>query len=65
MVPPEEGVDKFRYKEEEETPLHILPSGSRGITVTKDDIATLHSERIAVYYDNDPAAENFMHSDDV
>ena len=41
----------FRYKEDEETPLPILPSGSRGITVTEADISTLRREGIAVYDD--------------
>ena len=66
VVPPEEGVDKFRYKEEEETPLHILPSGSRGITVTEADIATLRREgMISVDDNNNPYPENAMQSDDV
>ena len=43
-VPPEEGVDRFRDKEEKETPLPILPPGSHGIPVTEADISTLLSE---------------------
>ena len=65
VVPPEEGVYRFRYKEDEETPLPIIPSGSCGITVTKADIDTLCCEGIAVNNDNDPAPENVMKSDDV
>ena len=41
VVPPEEGVDRFRDKENEEIPLPILPSGSSVITVTEADISTL------------------------
>ena len=52
-------------KEDEETPLPIIPSGSRGITVTKAYIAMLRCEGIAVDDDNDPAPENFMQSYDV
>ena len=48
VVPPEEGVDRFRDKEYEETPLTTLPSGICGITVTKVATATLHCEGIAV-----------------
>ena len=65
MVPPEEGVDRFRDKEDEETPLPSLPSVSRGITVTEADIAIICSEGIAVNDNNKPAPENFMQSDDV
>ena len=39
-VPPEDRVDRFRDKEDEETPLPILPSVGRGFTVTEDDIST-------------------------
>ena len=39
-VPPENIVDRFRDKEDEETPLPILPSVGRGFTVTEDDIST-------------------------
>ena len=48
VVPPEERIDRFRDKEDEETPLSILPSGSHGITVTEADIATLCCEGVAV-----------------
>ena len=65
MVPPEEGVDRFRDKENEGTPLPILPSGSRGITVTESDISTLHHEGISVNDDNNPAPENVMQYDGV
>ena len=43
VLPSKEGVGKSRYKKDEETPLLIFPSGSRGITVTQADIATLRS----------------------
>ena len=65
MVPPDEGVESFRYKEDEETPLPILHLGSCGITVMEADIATLHSEGIVVDDDKKPTPENFMQSDDV
>ena len=57
-VPPEDRVDLFRDKEEEDTPLHILTSGIIDVTVTKDDIATLLHEGIVVDDNNDPAPEN-------
>ena len=65
VVPPEEGVEMFRYKEDEETPLPILLSYSRGITVTKADITTLCCDGIEFDDKNYPAPENAMHSDDV
>ena len=65
VVPPEEGVDRFRDKEGEETPLPILPSGSRGITMTESDIATLRGEGIAVGDNNNPAPDNVMYYYDV
>ena len=65
VVPPEEGVKRFRNKEDKETPLPILPSGSRGITVMEADIATLRREGIAVDDDNNPAPDNVMQFDDV
>ena len=65
MVPPAEGVDRFRDKEDEETSLPILPSGSRGITVTETDIATLLRERLSVDDDNVPDPENVIQSNDV
>ena len=65
MVPTEEGVERFREKEDKETTLSILPSGSHGITVTEDDIATLRREGIEVNGDNTPATDNVMQSDDV
>ena len=52
---PEEGADQFRYKEDEETPLYVLLSGSRGVTVTEYNIDTLYSEGIVVDDDNDNA----------
>ena len=55
----------FRDKEDEDNPLPILHSGSCGITVTETDIDTLHCDGIAVDYDNEPAPENVMKSDDV
>ena len=48
VFPPEEGVDRFRKKEDEETPLPILPSGSHGITATGAYIFTLSRKVIAV-----------------
>ena len=54
FLPLEDGVERFRYKEGKDTPLPILPSGSRGVTVTKYDIATLRHEGIVVEDDNDP-----------
>ena len=65
MVPPEEGVYRFRYKEDEETPLPILPSGSRGITVMEGDISTLRCEGMVVDDDKKPAPGIFMQSDDI
>ena len=58
-------MDRFRDKEDEETPLPILPSGSRGITVMEADITTLRLEVISVHDDNDPGPEKFMQSGDV
>ena len=43
----------------------ILPSGSRGITVTEADIDTLRREGKSVNDENEPAPENVMHYDDV
>ena len=63
MVPTEEGVDRFRYKEDEETPLPTLPPGSRGITAAEADISTLRCQVISVNGDNNPAPENFIQSD--
>ena len=60
VVTPENGVCRFRDEEEKETPLPILPSGSRGITVTESDITTLRHEGIAVDDDNSPAPDNVM-----
>ena len=65
VVPQEEGVDRFIDKEDEDTPLTILPSDSRGITVTEADISTLRREGIAVDDNNKTFPENFMHYDDV
>ena len=48
VLPPEEWVDRFSYKEDEENPLPILLSGSSEITVTEADIATLCREGIEV-----------------
>ena len=56
-MPPEEEVDRFRYKKDEEIPLPILTSSCRGVTVTKYDITTLRREGIVVYNDNDPDPE--------
>ena len=41
VVPLEEGIDRFRYKEYEETPMPILHSGSHGITVAEAGITML------------------------
>ena len=62
---PEEGADQFRYKEDEETPLYVLLSGSRGVTVTEDNIYTLRCEGILVGYDNDTSPEIVLQSEDV
>ena len=48
VVPPEEGIDRVRDKEDKETPLPILPSVSHRITVTEADISTLRCEVIAL-----------------
>ena len=64
-VPLEDGVDRFREKEDEETPLPILNSGSRIVTFTKDDIVALRLEDIMVEDDNDPDPEKVFHSGDV
>ena len=64
-VPPAEGVDIFKDKEDEDTLLPILSSGSRGITVTDADISPLRREGIAVDDDNGPAPENVMQYDNV
>ena len=65
VIPLEEGVDRFRDNEDEETPLPILLSCSRGIIVAEVDIATLRREGIAVDDGNNLAPDNFMQSDDV
>ena len=65
VVPPEEGVDRSRDKENKETPLPILPSGSRGITVAEADITTLCREGISVDNDNDPAPDTVIQFDNV
>ena len=65
VFPLEEGVDRFRDKEDEETPLKILTSGSHGITVMEADIATLCIGGISVNNNNEPAPENFIQSGDV
>ena len=65
MVPPDEGVDRFRDKEDEDTPLLILPSGSCGITVMEADIFTLCHEGIEIDDDTDPDPDKSMQSDDV
>ena len=63
VVPPEQGVDRFRDKEEEETPLTIIPSGSHYITVKEYCIATLRCKGIEVDECNDRTPENTMHYD--
>ena len=65
VVPPEEGVCKFRDEEYEETPLPILPSGSHGMTAAEAVITTLRHEGIAVDDDNRPAPDNVMQYYDV
>ena len=55
----------FRYKEDEETPLPILPSGISGIPVTEADIATIRLDGISVNDKDDPVTENSMQYDDV
>ena len=58
-------MDSVIDKEDEDTPLPTLPSGSCGITVMEADTATLCSEGIAVDDNKDPAPDNVMHSDNV
>ena len=65
MLPPEEGLDRFRDKKYGETHLPILPSGSRGITMTEAGIATIRRRGISVDDDKEPAPDNVMKSDDV
>ena len=65
MLPPDEGVDRFRDKEDKETPLPILPSGSRGITLMEDDISTLRHDWISVNDNNHPSPKNVIQYDDV
>ena len=65
MVTPEEEVDKYRYKEDGKNKLPVLPSGSCGITVEEDEIATLRCDGITVNDNNEPSYENFIRSDDV
>ena len=65
VVPPEEAVDRFIDDKDECIPLPILPSGSRGITVTEADITTLFREGVAVNDNNNPAPDNGMQSDNV
>ena len=60
VVPPEDGVCKFRDKEDEEIPLPILPSGSHGITAAEAVINMLRHEGIAVDNDNITAPDNIM-----
>ena len=57
---PEDRVDRYKYEEDEETPLPILPSGNSSVTVTKDDIYTLHCEFITVNDENDSASKNVL-----
>ena len=45
VVALEEGIERFKVKEYEETPLPILHSGSRGITVMEADISTIYIVR--------------------
>ena len=52
VVPPEEGVDRFIDNEDKDTPLPILPSVSREITVTEADISIVRREGLVVYDDN-------------
>ena len=65
VVPPEDGVCKFRDKEDKEIPLPILPSRSHGITAAEDVITTLRHEGLAVDDDNRPAPDNVMQYYDV
>ena len=64
-MPLEDRVYRFRDKEYEENPLPIIPYGSRGVTVTKDNISTLNREDNVVDDGNDPVPENVLHSEDV
>ena len=54
-VPPEDRVDRFRDKYDEDTPLPILLYDSRSVTFTKDYISTLPCEGILVGDDKYPA----------
>ena len=56
---------RFKYKEDEENPLPIPPSGSRWITVMETGITTLCREGISVDDDNNPTPDNVMQSYDV
>ena len=47
-------MDRFRDKEDKDTPLPILPYVSGVVTVTKFNISTLHHEFIVVDYDSYP-----------
>ena len=65
MVPTEEGLYRFRYKEDKDTALPIITSVSFGITVTEADIAIILQEGTAVNDNTDPDPDNIMQSDDV
>ena len=64
-MPPEDGIDRFRDEEDEDTPMHILPSYSHGVTLTKENIYTLQRECTVVGDYNDNAPDNVSNSKDV
>ena len=64
-MPLENGLDRFREKEDKETYLTIFPSESRSVTVIKDYISTLRNYGIVVEYDNDTDPDSVLHSKDV
>ena len=64
-MPQEDEVYQFRDNEDEENLLIFPPSGSHGVTVTKENISTLRREGIVVDSGNYPAPENVFHSKDV
>ena len=65
LLPLEEGLYRFIYKEDEDTLLSILPSVIHGISVMEAVISTLCREGVAFDYDNNPTPENVMQSGDV
>ena len=64
-MPTEDGVDRFRDKEDKNTPLHILPSSSSRVTFIRYDIAKICCDCIVVEDNNDPAPDNVLKYEDV